>query len=84
MPIPCDHVSLITLLKKAQKQDKEAMLCLLQRFQPKIERSLYQTSHKEREDLKQHLYVKVIEAVHNYRIHQAPAFWDLYQQDNPT
>jgi DNA-directed RNA polymerase specialized sigma24 family protein len=79
LPIHTEHPSLISLARKAQHQDKEAMLAILQRFQPKIERSLYQTSYEEREDLRQHLCLKVMEAVHNYRVQPAPSFWELYQ-----
>jgi DNA-directed RNA polymerase specialized sigma subunit len=84
LPIHDTKPSVATLIRQAQMQDKDAMLEILQRFQPKIERSLYQTSYEEREDLRQHLYLKMVEAVQNYRVQPVPSFWELQKAAKKT
>lgn len=64
--------SLYNLLQSAKKNDKEAITLILQKFEKKISAELRQTSYDEREDLRQHLLLKVFEAIDNYEIDKVP------------
>jgi len=50
---------------------------LLQLFEPKINKSLQQTSFQEREDLEQEIKLKFIEKYLNHQFNEAPKFWEL-------
>ncbi|WP_052947824.1 helix-turn-helix domain-containing protein [Aneurinibacillus tyrosinisolvens] len=67
------------MLLLAKNKDPDAILLILAKFKPKIERSLYQTSFHEREDLLQQLYVKIIEAVYRYDVESAPGFSEFME-----
>ncbi|WP_316561540.1 helix-turn-helix domain-containing protein [Paenibacillus macerans] len=54
------------LLKAQQDQDQEATLQILNCFTPKIKASLQQVPADQREDLKQELYVKMLEVIQNF------------------
>ncbi|WP_258297695.1 helix-turn-helix domain-containing protein [Paenibacillus peoriae] len=55
------------LLVQAQQQhDQEATLHILESFTPKIKASLLQVPAEHREDLKQELYVKMIEVIQHF------------------
>ncbi|WP_374019833.1 helix-turn-helix domain-containing protein [Paenibacillus thiaminolyticus] len=67
------------LLEKAKNKDKEAMEEIILRFTPTIQKYLYQTSVQERNDLKQEINLKIIEAVYKYDISSIPGFWDFIE-----
>ncbi|GAA0853985.1 helix-turn-helix domain-containing protein [Paenibacillus glucanolyticus] len=69
--------SLISLIKKAQEKDATAMETIIQKYTPKIQKSLWQTSNQDRNDLKQEVNLKMIEAVYKYDLETVPGFWDL-------
>ena len=52
---------------------------IILRFTPTIQKSLYQTSVQERNDLKQEIKLKIIEAVYKYDIGSIPGFWDFIE-----
>jgi len=54
------------LILARDNNDNDAVLQIIQRFKPKIKKSLYQTSLKNREDLEQELITKFIEVIHSY------------------
>ncbi|WP_091012043.1 MULTISPECIES: helix-turn-helix domain-containing protein [Paenibacillus] len=56
------------LIFQAKRNNTQAMMEIIQRFEPKIKKSLHQTSFQNRDDLKQDLIVKFIEVVHNWDI----------------
>ncbi|WP_179281279.1 helix-turn-helix domain-containing protein [Paenibacillus sp. XY044] len=57
------------LLVRAQlHNDKEATAQILAAFTPKIKASLYQVPADHREDLKQELYIKMIEVIRSFDI----------------
>lgn len=74
-------MSLLPLVKKAQKNNPEAMLMILKLFERKIYYELKQTTSQEREDLSQDLYLKMIETVQNYSLDQTPGFWEFIYRD---
>ena len=63
---------LYLLLRKSQRNDKKALLCILEQFEPKIRKSLCQTSKNNREDLYQELKLRVIKLINNYDLNSCP------------
>lgn len=63
-----NQVHLYELIAQAQENDKQAMMEIIYRFEPKIKKSLHQTSFQNRDDLKQELIVKFIEVVHTFSL----------------
>ncbi|KZS47105.1 helix-turn-helix domain-containing protein [Paenibacillus glucanolyticus] len=60
---------MIELLVQAQEnRDQNATLQILESFIPKIKASLLQVPANHREDLKQELYVKMIEVIQTFDI----------------
>ncbi|WP_145332484.1 helix-turn-helix domain-containing protein [Paenibacillus xylanexedens] len=56
------------LVQAQQHHDQEATLHILESFTPKIKASLRQVPRDHREDLKQELYVKMIEVIQIFNI----------------
>ncbi len=50
---------------------------IIEMFDPKIQRSLLQTTYPKREDLYQELRLKLIDIILNYDVDATPGFWDL-------
>lgn len=65
---------LYTLLQQAKKEEKEGMSVILNQFEKKIEAELRQTSAQNRDDLRQELVIKVMEAVEKYKVEDVPNF----------
>lgn len=71
-----ETLDLVTLIEQSKK-DNEALLKLIQYYEPKLYKSLYQTTENNREDMKQELLVKLIVAIKKYDIDSVPGFWEL-------
>ncbi|WP_418793968.1 helix-turn-helix domain-containing protein [Paenibacillus phytohabitans] len=56
------------LVQAQQYHDQEATLQVLESFTPKIKASLRQVPADYRDDLKQELYVKMIEVIQTFNI----------------
>ncbi|WP_051290028.1 helix-turn-helix domain-containing protein [Paenibacillus massiliensis] len=54
------------LIVKAKRNNQQAMMEIIYRFEPKLKKSLMQTNFQNRDDLKQELIVKFIEVVHGW------------------
>ncbi|PFG15254.1 helix-turn-helix domain-containing protein [Bacillus sp. es.036] len=65
---------LYTLLQQAKNEDKEGLSGILNQFEKKIEAELRQTSPQNRDDLRQELVIKVMEAVEKYSVEDVPNF----------
>ncbi|MCA0991162.1 helix-turn-helix domain-containing protein [Guptibacillus hwajinpoensis] len=65
---------LYTLLQQAKNEDKEGLSAILDQFEKKIEAELRQTPAQNRDDLRQELVIKVMEAVEKYRVEDVPNF----------
>ncbi|QHA93871.1 hypothetical protein GNK04_21890 [Bacillus sp. N1-1] len=65
---------LYTLLQQAKNEDKEGLSAILNQFEKKIEAELRQTSPQNRDDLRQELVIKVMEAVEKYKVEDVPNF----------
>ena len=50
---------------------------LISTMEPKIIKSLTNTSYQEKEDLKQEIYLKIIEIIKKGNIKDVPGFWDM-------
>ncbi|MGV7118714.1 helix-turn-helix domain-containing protein [Paenibacillus kyungheensis] len=74
--------ALLSLIQKAKNEDEEAILFLINKFSPKIMRSLQQTTYQEQEDLRQEIHLKIIEAVRKYDLEQIPDIWNFINPDN--
>ena len=66
----------MSLIKKAQENDTKAVESIIFRFNPKIQKSLLQTDFQNRNDLKQEVSIKMIEAIYKYDINSIPGFWE--------
>ncbi|WP_347548347.1 helix-turn-helix domain-containing protein [Pseudalkalibacillus hwajinpoensis] len=65
---------LYTLLQQAKQNDEEAFSRIISQFEKKLEAELRQTSYQYRDDLRQELYIKILEAVENYHLEDVPDF----------
>lgn len=74
--------ALLSLIQKAKNEDEEAILFLIQKFSPKIMRSLQQTTYQEQEDLQQEIHLKIIEAVRKYDLEHIPDIWNFINPDD--
>lgn len=54
------------LISQAKGNNQQAMMEIIYKFEPKIKKSLHQTSFQNRDDLRQELIVKFIEVVQNW------------------
>ncbi|MFS0557143.1 helix-turn-helix domain-containing protein [Brevibacillus sp. 179-C9.3 HS] len=59
-------MSLLTLVKRAQNNDESAMVEIIERFEPKIRKSLKFTDISVREDIRQEIVFRMIRAVKTY------------------
>ncbi|SDK27930.1 helix-turn-helix domain-containing protein [Sediminibacillus albus] len=74
-----EEQSLYQLVNQS-KSNPSALMTILDLFEPKVKRSLYQTEERNREDLHQDLQLKVVEAVLNYDTTTVPGFFDFQSQ----
>ena len=65
---------LYTLLQQAKKEEEEGLSAIISQFEKKIEAELRQTSPQNRDDLRQELVIKVMEAVEKYKMEDVPNF----------
>lgn len=72
--------NLYHLMQKAQSKNPEALSKLLQMFEPKLKRSLLQTSKQDREDLEQELRIKIMEVIYKYDLESTPGYWEFKNQ----
>ncbi|WP_158702754.1 helix-turn-helix domain-containing protein [Paenibacillus faecalis] len=56
------------LLRAQKKHDQEAIIQILECFTPKLKSSLQQVPADHRDDLKQDLYVKMLEVIQSFDI----------------
>lgn len=70
---------LMTLLIQAREHDKNAMESIIVKFNPKLQKSLYQTTQQDRNDLQQEIHLKIIEAVYKYDLETVPGLWEFIQ-----
>lgn len=71
---------LYTLLQQAKQNEEEALELIFSQFEKKIEAELRQTSYEYRDDLRQELYVKILEAIEKYSIEEVPNFEQFIEE----
>ncbi|MED1790367.1 helix-turn-helix domain-containing protein [Brevibacillus laterosporus] len=59
-------MSLLALVRKAQNNDADAMQEIIQRFEPKIRKSLRFTDKALQDDVRQEIALRVIKVIKNY------------------
>lgn len=69
--------NLAFLLRQSQRRDVDAVQDLINAFQPKLKKSLYQVEVQERDDLEQELKVKMIENIYDYDLNDIPGFYEF-------
>lgn len=67
-------------MKLAQQKDKNASVCILKQFEPKIKQSLRRIAYQEREDLKQELHLKLLDVMTQFDTDNVPGFFDYLDQ----
>jgi hypothetical protein len=65
---------LYELTRSAQNNNKDALLLIIQRFSPKIKKSLFHTTYQDQGDLEQELKLKIIKAILEYDLESTPNF----------
>ena len=74
------NARLYTLLQQAKQNEDEALKLIFSQFEKKIEAELRQTPYEYRDDLRQELYVKILEAVEKYSIEEVPNFEQFIEE----
>lgn len=59
---------LLSLIKRAQDNDKKAMLEIFQMFEPKLRKALSAVHQDLRDDFRQEVYIRLIKAIRNYNL----------------
>lgn len=68
--------NLKSLVNKA-KCDNDALVEVINEFEPKLKKSLYSTGASNREDISQELKCKLIKCIRQYDVDSVPGFWDM-------
>lgn len=55
----------------------EEIISIINDFQPKIKKSLRETSFQDREDLEQEINMKIIEKMNTVKFRESPSFWSF-------
>ncbi|WP_413036982.1 helix-turn-helix domain-containing protein [Paenibacillus xylanilyticus] len=71
----------MNLLKQARQNDTQAIETIIVKFKPKLQKSLYQTHLQNRNDLKQEINLKIIEAIYKYDIEKVPGFLEFVAEN---
>ncbi|WP_226654454.1 helix-turn-helix domain-containing protein [Guptibacillus hwajinpoensis] len=71
---------LYSALQLAKQKDEEGLKEVIHQFEKKIEAELRQTSFQNRDDLRQELVIKVMEAVENYKMEDVPNFEQFIEE----
>ena len=70
---------LYTRLQQVKQDEKEGLSHIIAQFEKKIEAELRQTSPQYRDDLRQELFMKIIEAVEKYNVEDVPNLQAIYR-----
>ncbi|MFB4163552.1 helix-turn-helix domain-containing protein [Alteribacillus sp. JSM 102045] len=70
-------VNVYTLTLEAREHNRDALAQVVEHFEPFIQKSLQQTSYKEREDLRQVLRLKCMESIFTFEVENVPGFWEF-------
>ena len=62
------------------KDDQDAIVKILKAFNPKIKKSLQQTSYQNRADIEQELQLKLINIIQMCELDEMDGFWEFYNK----
>ncbi|WP_144593644.1 helix-turn-helix domain-containing protein [Priestia flexa] len=68
--------TLYKLIERVKKDDEKAVEELLQRISPKVKSAAQAACASEREDIKQELNVKIVQAAKKFSFEYTPGFWE--------
>jgi hypothetical protein len=71
------------LIEQAQTGHEASRQKILEKLEPKINKSLRQTTHQNRADLKQELVIKTLIAVQEFDTRSVPGFWHFVEESEP-
>jgi DNA-directed RNA polymerase specialized sigma24 family protein len=71
------------LIEQAQEGHEASREKILEKLEPKINKSLRQTTYQNREDLKQELIIKTLTAIQEFDTCSVPGFWHFVQETAP-
>ncbi|WP_068794071.1 helix-turn-helix domain-containing protein [Brevibacillus laterosporus] len=69
-------MTLIELIKKAKLHDREAMIKIIEKFEPKIRKEISKSPTHLKEDLRQEIAKNIIEAVYKYDMKNIPNLFE--------
>ncbi len=69
--------NLFNLIKDSQKGNKDSVVAVIEKFEPKIKSLMYQTQTGNREDLKQELFVSLMKKINDYNLEEVPGLWEF-------
>jgi Helix-turn-helix domain len=75
-------MSLLMLLKRAQNNDEDAMMEIIERFEPKIRKSLRSTDSSVRDDIRQEMSLKIIEYILKYNVDKTLECFDFVKGES--
>lgn len=61
-------MKLLQLVSRAKERDDEAMMVIIQMFEPKIRKSLSGINYDVREDYRQEVCIRIIRGVRKYNL----------------
>jgi len=72
----------LTLMDKviSAKCDNDSLMKIVDLFEPKLKKSLYNTSEPNREDLLQDLKLKLVTCIRQYDVESIPGFWEMKEK----
>ncbi|MYL39840.1 helix-turn-helix domain-containing protein [Halobacillus litoralis] len=71
-----------TLIEKSQNGDEYSTVKIIKRIEPKIKKSLKQTTYQDRENLEQELISKTLKVTHSFDTNNVPGFWEFLSTNN--
>ena len=63
-------------MNNIKKRNKE-VIKFIEKFEPKINKSLLNTDYQDREDLRQEIQLKMTEKINEIEANNPPSFWKL-------
>lgn len=71
------------LIVQAQNNNQDAMMTLIQTFEPKLQGTIKNFSYAnkaDKEDMRQELMLEILEGVRRFSSDNVPGFWDFIEE----
>lgn len=69
------------LIEDSQEGNEHSTLIILKKLEPKIKKSLKQTTIQDRENLEQELVMKVLKVTYSFDTNKVPGFWEFLNKN---